>query len=92
VPADTYLEAPTCQVAVAAAEAVSAALGRPTAGAPQDLLDWAARQEALASDLPPLAIGAVDRITTDSELKAVWDEADPGEWRAAMADLRRRLG
>jgi hypothetical protein len=39
-----------------------------------------------------LALRAVVRIKTDSELKELWDEsANPSEWYAAVGNLESRL-
>lgn len=98
--ADDYLEAPEGSEALAAAEVVAAAAGRPCASDPysEDALAWAAAHPD-AADLVPLARGAVDRVAGDnSELRDLWleDEDDPGsgvrqEWAAPVEDLRRRL-
>jgi hypothetical protein len=89
---DSYLEAPTCSIAIAAAEAVAAASGHPTASLPEEVLGWVDKKPAVATDLVVLARAAVDRIVRKSELKDLWDESDSADgWRAAMTDLRRRL-
>jgi hypothetical protein len=39
-----------------------------------------------------LALKAVERIKTDSELKELWDESEnPAEWYAAVGNLEARL-
>lgn len=91
--------------AIAAAEVVAAAIGRPwapdEADAPlasmdDDALAWAKRHpEARRHAL--LALGAVTIASGDrSELYDLWLEGeDPSpdhEWILAVADLRRRLG
>ena len=89
---ESYLEAPTCSVAIAAAEAVAAALGHPTASLPEEVVGWVKRRPVVATDLVVLARAAVDRIVRDSELKDLWGENDSANgWRAAMTDLRGRL-
>ena len=38
------------------------------------------------------ALAAIDRIQRPpSELMELWEEEDPDEWLAAVADLRRRV-
>ena len=46
----------------------------------------------VSSDLRALALRAIDRVTSDSELKELWDEVDsaPG-WYAYVAALRDRV-
>jgi hypothetical protein len=87
----TYLEAPECQVAVAAAEAVAAARGAALTDSPQEIVEWAARHPTLTADLSALAVAAVDRILVASELKDLWDETEPEAWRASMMALVTRL-
>jgi uncharacterized protein DUF4259 len=90
---DSYLEAPTCSIAIAAAEAVAAARGHPSASAPEEVAGWAEKKPVVATDLVTLARAAVDRIARKSELKELWDESDSADdWRTGMSDLRRRLG
>jgi Domain of unknown function (DUF4259) len=37
-------------------------------------------------------LAAIDRVLEEhSELRELWEEADPAPWRAAVADLRYRL-
>ena len=89
---DRYLEAPGCAIAIAAAEAVAAARGRPTGSLPEEVRDWVKKKPAVSADLLVLARAAVDRVVRKSELQELWDGSDSAdEWRAAMADLRARL-
>jgi hypothetical protein len=40
-----------------------------------------------------LALRALEKITSDSELKDVWEESDnASEWLQAIGNLKRRLG
>ena len=89
---DSYLEAPTCSIAIAAAEAIAGARGHPTASLPEEVVSWVKRKPVVATDLVVLARAAVDRIIRESELKDLWEESDSADsWRAAMTDLRARL-
>jgi hypothetical protein len=89
---DSYLEAPTCSIAIAAAEAVAAARGHPTASLPEEVVGWLKRKPVVATDLVVLARAAMDRIVRESELKDLWDESDSAAaWRSTMTDLRGRL-
>ena len=89
---DHYVEAPDCSIAIAAAEAVAAARGRPMPSLPEEVSAWAKTETKLAPELVELARAAVDRIARKSELKDLWDESDSADaWRARISDLRKRL-
>jgi hypothetical protein len=89
-----YLEAPDGSVAVAAAEVVAAALGKPSANFPTELRAWIQRQssEQLAS-LAPVARKAVARVRDPrvSELHQLWSEGKPNKWSDVIAELESRL-
>lgn len=86
------LEAPDASSALAAAEVVAAALGRPAADLPGEVSDWLQASDARsAAALAPLARQAVERVRANSELKDLWEESDPAKWTAAVDDLRKRL-
>jgi hypothetical protein len=90
--ADDYLEAPEGSMALAAAEVVAAAAGRPRTSDPdaEHALEWVAEHPEVAS-LAPLARKAVDRVTAqNSELRELWAE-DPAVWAGPVEDLRGRL-
>src|SRR2546421_12555394 len=90
---DSYLEAPTCSIAVAAAEAVAAVRGRPAASLPEELTGWITSKPAVQPELARVAMAAVDRIARSSELKDLWDESESAdEWRSATGDPRLRAG
>lgn len=95
VSAATYLEAPAAQRAIAAAELVAAAMGRPGEIPPEVDIEanpFVARIAEGLADLQAMACSAIDRVLADrSELKELWAEDDATEWLAAMADLRSRL-
>jgi hypothetical protein len=89
---DSYLEAPTCSVAIAAAEAVAAARGHPSTSMPEEVTGWVKTKPVVGTDLVTLARAALDRIVRKSELKELWDASDSAEdWRTAISDLRARL-
>lgn len=76
----------------AAAEAIAAARGHPSASPPEEVVSWVRKKPTLATDLIELAKAAVDRIGRKSELKDLWEESDSADdWRAALTDLRKRL-
>ena len=91
-----YLEAPEASVAVAAAEAVAALKGEPSHLSPIEIADWASKANSSTDgsipDLTGLAIRAIQRVRTNSELKDLWLEADGlNEWSASLRDLEKRL-
>jgi hypothetical protein len=88
-----YLEAPDGSAALAAAEIVAAAAGRPLPvnAYNERALAWAAAHPGLA-ELIPLAVRAVERVAADdSELRELWEETDDPAWTAAVHDLLGRL-
>ena len=93
--ADTadYLEAAESSVVIAAAEAVAALRGAPAEAAPSAIVDWATKNNTKPeAEMGALAIRAVQKIRTNSELKDLWLEADGlNEWSATLHDLEKRL-
>lgn len=92
-PADEYLEAIDCCVALAAAEIVAAALGNPAADLPEETEDWLDRNawEPGAEEIR-LAHAVITRIKVNSELKDLWEDSDSyDEWLAVIQDLESRL-
>jgi hypothetical protein len=89
-----YLESPDACIALAAAEAVAAALGEPSATLPPEVAAWAeGHRDSVDRELAVLALTVVDRIGADSELKELWEETDDFEpWKTTLTDLRQRLG
>ncbi len=90
---EVYLEAPEAAVAVAAAEVVAALKGAPGEDLPDEVRDWARGHASLYSaDLARQAVQALERVTTASELRELWEEGtDPAEWREVIRQLRSRL-
>jgi len=100
-----YLEVDGGSAALAAAEVVAAANGKPSAAmkpgpeadkALTELASWARGQHARLLNDPEvraLARQAVTRTTgKDSEIAELWDESEQSaEWRAAAEDLGKRL-
>ena len=95
--ATDYLEAPASSVAVAAAEAVAALKGAPAETTPREIAEWVNGVQnpslsALTPDFSELAIRAVERVRTNSELKDLWMEAEGlNEWSSALRELTARL-
>lgn len=90
-----YLEAPEASSAIAAAEVVAAAAGKPSPKLPKSLSVWLQTQskEEIVR-LAPMAYRAVDRILTGkgSELEELWKESKSyASWQRQMRDLQARL-
>jgi hypothetical protein len=79
--------------ALAAAEVVAAALGRPLSNLPEQVSPWVEEQDAQAlRKLASLARKTVSAIKTGSELRQLWEESDAlREWLAQVEELERRL-
>jgi Domain of unknown function (DUF4259) len=92
-----YLEAGPSSVAVAAAEVVAALKGAPAENLPREIAAWtsATKNQPTSSSMPELAglaVRAVDRVRTNSELKELWMLAEGlNEWSAALRELTARL-
>lgn len=90
-----YIESPDGSAAVAAAEVIAAALGRPSTKLPPEVRSWLRRQSLPAlAQLAPAAKKVLVRIQDPkiSELRQLWAEGEDANWQAAMADLSARLG
>lgn len=87
------VEAPEASMALAAAELVAALGGQPAPDLPEAARRWAAdQQEQPAQVLRDLALSAVSRVQTRSELQELWDETPDGpRWQAVVANLAARL-
>jgi Domain of unknown function (DUF4259) len=89
-----YPESPDCCIALAAAEIVASAKGKPPADLPDEARKWLEDQEDLATikALSPKAITAVNKVSTKSELRDSWEESDSWhEWLQTVEGLRQRL-
>jgi hypothetical protein len=87
------LYAPTDVEAIAAAEVVAAAIGRPLPGLSDEI---AALVRHVAPSVTPehtaRARTAVERVLNASELAELWAETDDAdEWRGLVEDLIKRL-
>lgn len=87
------LEAPECCSALAACEMVAALSGKPPSDLPEDAKAWLEQNSAVADNaVLQLAMKAVERIRTDSELKDLWEDAESlDEWTPVVDDLASRL-
>jgi hypothetical protein len=95
VPVDEYLDAPTGEEALAAADTVAAASGRPPTSTSynEDVIEWAIGQEELDTpEVRALAARVVERVlAAESEIADLWDEGGDDEWRQVVAELLDRL-
>lgn len=92
----TYLEAPECSIAIAAAEVVASARGRRSPALPTEAVVWLDTHAHLVdADLVGLATVAVARIVAESELRDLWEESadspGPESWHESVAGLLARL-
>ena len=105
-PDGEYIDSDEGSAALAAAEVVAAALGRPATapvqefvgtdpveGLPGGVRTWlAAHPFTPPKDLIDLARRAVRRARSDgSELKELWDDAGDESWARVVDDLEQRL-
>jgi hypothetical protein len=90
-----YIEVDLGGAAIAAAETLAAAKGRPCRDLPPELLAWAEANTAIATPmLTEAALAAIGRVldTQSSEIAELWAEGeDFAEWLALVEDLKRRL-
>jgi len=87
-----YVETPEASCAIAAAEVVAAGKGAPTSNLPQEVKQWVNEHAAaMRLDLVELARKSVARISENSEVRHLWDEAGDQEWEAVVVRLQRRL-
>jgi hypothetical protein len=88
-PQDDYLEAPECATALSAAEVVAYMRGKPSEDFPEELKDVIPQN---VEELSKLAQQAIERITTNSELRELWEESpEYNDWLQVQEDLQGRL-
>jgi hypothetical protein len=90
---EAYLEAPTCSMALAAAEVVAALAGQPAPDLPEEIRTWVGEHRLrVPPELRTLSVKALDRVAADSELKELWAESEErGAWVDRLQELRERL-
>jgi uncharacterized protein DUF4259 len=87
-----YVEVPEGAIAVAAAEVVAAALGRPSSSLPEVVSTWVSTVPSVEAADVVLAQSGLARARADgSELAELWTEGDANAWTAALDDLDERL-
>jgi hypothetical protein len=91
--ADEYLEAPDCSVGIAAAELVAALKSASNPNLSEDTKKCLSSLGIKADpSLVALALKAMERIRTNSELKELWDESEtPEDWYQSVSSLEKRL-
>ncbi len=93
LPATDYLQAPDCELAIAAAELVVAARGKPSSHLPEEAANWLANRKFVAGkEVVAMALKVLRRIEENSELKEVWEDTNSaGDWKRSISELKRRL-
>lgn len=93
LPQSDYLQAPDCECAIAAAELVVAARGRPSGSLPMDAASWLETRKFVAgTEVVNMALAVLKRILDKSELKEVWEDTDSTrDWLNSVLDLQKRL-
>jgi hypothetical protein len=88
-----YLEAPLAARAVAAAELIAGASGRPGANLPDDVTKWLnGHQVPQSAELLRNASAAITRVLEESELRDLWADTDEFQaWQATLQDVLTRL-
>jgi hypothetical protein len=78
---------------LAAAEVVAALNQAGSPHLPVEVKQWASRHRVGSPSLTQLALKAIQRIETASELSELWDESDRAdEWYEMLDNLEARLG
>jgi hypothetical protein len=90
---EEYLEGPVAETAIAAAEVLACLRGRAAADGeyPEEVTEWVKEHPIKPpEEVRQRALAALERIQgEESELAELWEGND--EWKAWMADLRKRL-
>ena len=90
---DEYLDANEARRALAAAEVVSVLNHAGSPRLPVEVKQWVSRHNLGNPSLTQLALKAIQRIETASELSELWDESDRAdEWYEVLDNLEARLG
>ncbi len=88
-----YLDVDLCLEALAACEVIAALKGAPSPELPESVQDWVqAHQFEEVQHLRASALRAIGQVTTESELKNLWEDSDDySSWLAVQTDLQARL-
>jgi hypothetical protein len=88
------MQAPEGAAAVAAAEVVAAAKGKPSKALPKELSDWLNHQPKQGiAKFAPVARAVLTRVKDPhvSELGQLWEESADKQWARTVAELETRL-
>jgi Domain of unknown function (DUF4259) len=78
--------------AIAAAEIVAAIKKQPHPKLPEPISKWILKQPSGDESLTALALRAIDRVKTDSELQLLWEETEDSDtWQLELDKLADRL-
>ncbi len=89
-----FADAPDCCIALAAAEVVAAAKGKPSSDLPDEVRTWLEDQERLDGfkKLDKRAAKVAKKVQAKSELRDQWEESDGWHnWQMALEGLLKRL-
>ena len=89
-----FADAPDCCIALAAAEVVAAAKGKPPSDLPEEVQTWLDDQENLDGfkKLDKRAAKVAKKVQAKSELRDLWEESDDWHnWQMAVEGLLKRL-
>jgi hypothetical protein len=89
---DDYLELAEDASVLAAAEIIAALNHQPSSDLPEEIGEWVATQNEIDTELVDLALQAIARVKTNSELQDLWQNSTSlDEWLAAVSNLEERL-
>jgi tellurite resistance protein len=89
-----FADAPDCCIALAAAEVVAAAKGKPSSDLPDEIRTWLDNQDHLDKfkKLDKRAAKVAKKVQAKSELRDQWEESDDWHnWQMAVEGLLKRL-
>jgi len=86
------VEIPEASTALAAAEIVTAMLGKATVSLSEEIVEWIEGLGAVQPEMVEKAQAAVRQVINSSELEQVWKESSEYQsWAASVEDLLKRL-
>jgi hypothetical protein len=89
---DDYLELAEDASVLAAAEIIAALNHQPSSDLPEEIGEWVATQNEIDTELVDLALQAIARVKTNSELQDLWQNSTSlDEWLVAVSNLEERL-
>lgn len=89
-----FADAPDCCIALAAAEVVAAAKGKPSSDLPDEVRTWLENQDHMDGfkKLDKRAAKVAKKVQAKSELRDQWEESDDWHnWQMAVEGLLKRL-